>query len=559
MIRGLLLGTVWGAVVSGVLLAAAAVFAPEVRLDSTPPEDPAGSAPDSAAEDGVDPSIDVVPENDAVPEPSTVQGGDAAPIAETTATEPTAAPELAVEDPVSEPAPDASGESGVTESAQEARPQGAASPLAEVAPDPGAVNVGAAPAAVAEPGAVDAVLDAPDNPADADVSAPPPSTTGEEVALAEPDAPLAPALEATPDPGTELIGEPEVAPEVDLNAPPTAEPDARIEAAIATPAPDAREPEAPISPDLETAPEPTSPPDREPEVAVDVALEPPAPEEEADAPAVEDDVATAPVPDPALPPAPPMTFSPPVIVTPGLGPPTAADDPAPSDSAKASPSGPAIDAHAAPYTPGSDMPRLGIVLLGTAGPPPLELEELSIPVAVALDPLSAETPLRMTALREIGVEVLALTPLPDGATPSDVEISFQAFLEAVPEAVAVMDVPEVMLQQNRPRAAQVVGIVKSSGHGLVTYDRGFNAILQIADQEAVPALRVSGVFDTGASDANQMKQALDRAAFDAGRQGRALFVGALRPEAVEALRLWAIGTRAATVEVAPVSAVLKGE
>jgi polysaccharide deacetylase 2 family uncharacterized protein YibQ len=222
------------------------------------------------------------------------------------------------------------------------------------------------------------------------------------------------------------------------------------------------------------------------------------------------------------------------------------------------PSGPAISAFAAPFAPATDQPRLGLVLIDTEIGRSMPLSSVPVPLAVAVDPLAPDALLRMAELRQAGAEVLVLAPLPEGATPADVEVAFQAFLGAVPEAIGVMDLPEALMQAGRPRASQVVDIVKASGHGVVTYKRGFNALLQIAEAQEVPVLSVARVFDTGDSSAQEMKRGLDQGAFETGRSGRALLVGQLRPETLEMLGTWASGNRAANLELAPVSAVLQG-
>ncbi|MEL7114289.1 MAG: divergent polysaccharide deacetylase family protein [Pseudomonadota bacterium] len=217
---------------------------------------------------------------------------------------------------------------------------------------------------------------------------------------------------------------------------------------------------------------------------------------------------------------------------------------------------PPIEAFAADFAPSGDAPRFGLILLDTEDAPALDLTGLTLPVAVALDPLLPDATERMANLRAAGLEVLVLTPLVEGATASDVEVAFQSFFASVSQAVAVMDVPDAVLQGDRQRAEQVVEILKATGHGLLTYDKGLNAILQVAETDAVPALKVTQVFDTGDSDAARMKRFLDQGAFRSGRDGQAVMVGYLRAETLETLSDWAQGNRAASVQMAPVSAIL---
>ena len=179
-----------------------------------------------------------------------------------------------------------------------------------------------------------------------------------------------------------------------------------------------------------------------------------------------------------------------------------------------------------------------------------------VPLTIALDPSIAGVGARMAAVRAAGPEVAVLTPLPEGAAPADVEVAFQSFFNTIPQAVAVMDLPGAVLQENRPRAVQVVDIVAETGHGLITYDKGLNAALQIASAKDVRALTVFRVFDDGEKDIAAMKRFLDQGAFRAGQVGPVVLVGQARVETLTAIAEWALGTRAASVTLAPVSAVL---
>ncbi|KMW56674.1 yibQ protein [Candidatus Rhodobacter oscarellae] len=220
---------------------------------------------------------------------------------------------------------------------------------------------------------------------------------------------------------------------------------------------------------------------------------------------------------------------------------------------------PALLRYAAPFEPENDTPRLAIVLIDDGVAALDGLADLPLPVAVAVDPLDDGAAGRMAALRAAGVEVLVLTPLPKGAAPADVEVAFQSYFTAVPQAVAVMDLPQAVLQESRPRAVQVVEILKETGHGLVTYNKGLNAALRIAEREGVAAAKLSRVFDDGSTDAGGMRRALNQGVFRSGQEKAAVLVGQLRPEALAVLAEWSFGSRARQVTLAPVSAVLRGD
>lgn len=220
---------------------------------------------------------------------------------------------------------------------------------------------------------------------------------------------------------------------------------------------------------------------------------------------------------------------------------------------------PALTRYGVPFD-GGGGPLLSLVVIdGPAAPEPAGLADFPVPLTVAVDPNADGAGARMAAYRAAGLEVAVLTPLAEGATPADVEVSFQSFLTAVPQAAAVMDMPEALLQQSRPRAVQVVEILAETGHGMLTYDRGLNSGLQIAEGKGVAAASVFRVFDDGTKDGGAIKRYLDQGAFRAGQVGPVVLVGQMRAETIAAIAEWALSTRAATVSLAPLSAVLQAK
>ncbi len=336
----------------------------------------------------------------------------------------------------------------------------------------------------------------------------------------------------------------------------------------ADPAPEAGTEPAP-EPAAEAAPEPA--PEPTPEPAQGAAADPPAPAGQ-DTPAQAAGENTVPPQPPAAPEAPAPDLEP--AAPPREGPVEVADSiegirlpvpeidevaPGTGPAAPVSAAGrPAIEAHAEPFTWNGSAPLMSVILFDRpdARLDPAQLAGFPVPLTVALNPLAPDAATAMAAYRAAGVEVATLAPLPEGATPADVEVAFQTYLATMTQAVAVLDSPEAQFQENRPRAAQIAEILAASGHGLITYDRGLNAALQLATQEGVPASTVLRAFDDGARDVGAMKRFLDDAAFRAGQEGAVIVTGVSRPEVLTALSEWVLGTRAAGVTLAPVSGLL---
>ena len=187
-----------------------------------------------------------------------------------------------------------------------------------------------------------------------------------------------------------------------------------------------------------------------------------------------------------------------------------------------------------------------------------QLAALPFAVSFVIDPLMPDAAAAAAIYRGAGQEVLMLaTGIPAGATPADLEQTFQAHANVLPEAVAVLDLVDGGFQNDRPLATQVVPILKSQGRGLLTYDKGLNAADQVARREALPAATIFRSLDAEGEAAGLIRRYLDRAAFKAAQDGRVVVLGQTRPETIAALLEWAVEGRAAAVALAPASVVMR--
>jgi polysaccharide deacetylase 2 family uncharacterized protein YibQ len=326
--------------------------------------------------------------------------------------------------------------------------------------------------------------------------------------------------------------------------------------------------DSPVAPEPETAPAPDAVPEAAPG---DVPAA--TPEAAAEAPALPETIT------PDAPPAPPESAARKIVVgegstlpsTPALvgegtaepGPEGAISDRLPrvgDEAAEAGPDDRPIARNAAVFDNPAGKPAFAVILIDD-GDPALDraaLAALPFPVSFALDPLAPGAAERAAIYRSAGQEVLMLaTGLPKGAAASDVEVAFQSMLQALPQAVAVLDLPERVFQNDRVTASMVVAVLGAEGLGLVTWDQGLNAADQVARRAEVPAAVAFRALDVEGESTPVIRRYLDRAAFKAAQEGRVTVIGHARPETLAALAEWAVEGRAATVALAPVTAVLR--
>lgn len=220
---------------------------------------------------------------------------------------------------------------------------------------------------------------------------------------------------------------------------------------------------------------------------------------------------------------------------------------------------PALKRFAESFENTDRKPLFGILLIDR-GEPALDRQAvaaLPFPVSIVIDPLLPEAAAYAALYRAGGKEVVMLaTGIPEGATPADVEQTFQAHEAVLPEAVAVIDGSEPAFQNDRPLSTQIVPILAAQGRGLLTWDKGLNAADQVARREGLPTAMVFRQIDAEGESVPVMRRYLDRAAFRAAQEGKAIVIGSIQPETIAALLEWAIEGRASTVALAPASALL---
>lgn len=339
-----------------------------------------------------------------------------------------------------------------------------------------------------------------------------------------------------------------------LSEPATPEPSAEM--AMDLPAVDG----APAESDtLETGTSETAPeqPAVEPPLVADNAPAAPEASQTAELPVI----LPAPETPEALAPAPAVTKTADGVTT-GRLPSIGKADPAPEAEAAAAldPTDPRpVAKFARAFTNDSGKPEFAIVLIdtGAADLDRAQLAAIGFPVTFAIDPLDPSASAAMAIYREGGQEVVMLASgIPLGANVSDLEQTFQANEQVLSETVAVMDIGAGGFQDDRVLAAQVVPLIKGQGRGLLTFDRGLNAADQVARREAVPSAVIFRELDAAGEATPIIRRYLDRAAFKAAQEGRVVVLGTTRPETIAALVEWAVEGRAASVTLAPLTAVL---
>lgn len=222
---------------------------------------------------------------------------------------------------------------------------------------------------------------------------------------------------------------------------------------------------------------------------------------------------------------------------------------------------PALLRNAIAYTGGSDQPMLSFLLLDTGQDRAAlgDLDKLPFPVTVAVDASAPDAAAAMTFYHDHGAEVALVVPLPDGATPSDVDVTMEAYAPLLDKAVAVVTQADLPFQTLGDTAVELATNLAEDGLGLVSYPAGLNTGHKEAVKQGVKAAMVFRDLDSKGQDGAVIRRFLDNAAFRARNEGGVIVVGRTRPETLQAMLEWSLGTRAQTVALAPLSALLEAE
>jgi len=219
----------------------------------------------------------------------------------------------------------------------------------------------------------------------------------------------------------------------------------------------------------------------------------------------------------------------------------------------------AILRHAAAFENPEGKPLMSIVLMDD-GSSPIGMEALAsfpYPLSFAVDADWAGAAEAAERYRAAGFEVLLTVDLPESAAASDTEVAMQAWLDRVPQAVALLEGDETGVQASREASAQLAPILKETGHGIVMHPNGLDMARKLIGREGVPSATLFRDFDGQGQDASAIRRFLDQAAMKAGQQDEGvIMLGRLRADTISALMLWGLQDRANRVALAPVSAVL---
>jgi polysaccharide deacetylase 2 family uncharacterized protein YibQ len=211
-----------------------------------------------------------------------------------------------------------------------------------------------------------------------------------------------------------------------------------------------------------------------------------------------------------------------------------------------------------------ERPLLGVILLdiGADGLDVDKLKKLNAPITIAILADASDASERALEYNDAGFEVIAMVSddnddaLNKANNAAQVQNALDVTFSNVPHAIGLMDNEQGSLQKNNRMSGEIVNSLKATGHGLVTFAKGLNAIDRVAGAAGVRSAKIERAIDAKGEGKIQMVRYLDRASLDAGRDGSVIILGTTTKETVATIAVWLLSSKGQNLAIAPASAVL---
>ena len=235
--------------------------------------------------------------------------------------------------------------------------------------------------------------------------------------------------------------------------------------------------------------------------------------------------------------------------------PTPPEPLADGNSAWAEDDRPALVRNAVAAPPSWAAPLLSVVVVDRPGTDPIEGVPLS--VAIAADAEDAQG--RADAWRAAGAEIVAIPSLPAGAAGTGPLALFDATFDALPQAATIMAGSAQGFAGGPMAADEIAATLAETGHGLILRSGTSAPLAQAAERAGVPTAGIFRRVDGSGRDGRAVGRFLDQAAFEARNRGAVVVIADNSPETAEGLERFLESSRADSVVLVPVSAILRAQ
>ena len=205
-----------------------------------------------------------------------------------------------------------------------------------------------------------------------------------------------------------------------------------------------------------------------------------------------------------------------------------------------------------------DTPYMSIILvdIGSAGVSQSDLLKETMPLTFAIDGSRSDANRVAGDYRAAGFEIITLLNedvVADLTTADDAIVTVQAYLDAVPMALAIVDAPSARLQKNRRFFDPVLASIANVSPGFLTYKGGLGTAATATQDAGLPTGVITRYLDETYQSPSIIKRAIDRTTVEAAKNGAAILMAVATPAVLQGIAQWADTSAASKVELVPVS------
>lgn len=208
-----------------------------------------------------------------------------------------------------------------------------------------------------------------------------------------------------------------------------------------------------------------------------------------------------------------------------------------------------------------DAPLVSVILLdiGALGVPQSDLLRQTLPFTFGVDGSRSDASRVSSDYRNAGFEVVSVlsdTAVDAISTPEQGVALVQSALVNMPDALALMDGASAKLQKSKQVFVPILSELAQNGYGVLSYKIGLNTGFKEARKAGLVSGYIFKTIDQSVTDPSEAVRVMDRAVFEAAREGAAIVYAVATKPIVDGILDWSQQPGANTVTFAPVSSAM---
>lgn len=234
-------------------------------------------------------------------------------------------------------------------------------------------------------------------------------------------------------------------------------------------------------------------------------------------------------------------------------------DVAPEESLKESHFAPLRHSAEAVETQGKPLFSIILEIDDPAQPGPETMVAFPYPVSFAVSLDLPDAARKVELMRDLGYEAFVMPSFPENAEIKDVITSLELQSSHDIEAVGLIERRAGDFTSTLDISNEVIAYANAHHMALLFHSKGLNSALTHTRKEGIPAADIFRSFSHDNLSTDRMRRSLDQAVLRAAVERPVIVTGRLTAQTISALILWGLQDRASRVALVPASQILHAQ